>query len=291
MDEFAELDEVRFMSTLRGLCFILINVELAFAGFGGLSELWGDRVSSNLGRSPNDRRGVGVALLRSSTDCQFLSVSFLDIRFGDGDLDEFIHDFRANVANDSDTVLVLLSRRDFEIECTEGTGGAPAGVVFLVLCDSEELCLSGEVPLTLCIHDFGRATKLFLLPTRSGFGSSSFCSFARRLLALGSFFFSVLFSAADVVGRTSADTILPTSFSDGPWGSRVGRQLKLADRGRDSSCRVAGRLKSNWASSGILGDECERGRAGSECTAGDMVIVDILERQQRSRLENECGPT
>lgn len=239
MDEFAELNVVKFMSTLCGLCFILINVEPVLEGFGGLSVLLVDGVFSNLGRRPNDRRGLDVALpidFGSSTDCSSLSISFPGIRFGDGDLDEVIHDFRAKVANDSDTVLVLLSRTDLEIE---GTGGAPAGVV--LFCDPEGLCRSGEVPLTFCIHDLGLATKLFLLPTLSNFGASSCRSFDSRLLALPSFFLNVTFPLPEG-GGTSADTILSKSFSDGACCSRAGKQLKLADRGRGSSCRVSGRL-------------------------------------------------
>jgi hypothetical protein len=92
------------------------------------------------------------------------------IRFGDGDLEEVIHDFRANVANDSDTVFVLLSRAALDIA---GTGGASLGVEFP---NSAAFCRSGEPPFTLLIHDFGRATRDFLLPSRSSFGLSSFDS-------------------------------------------------------------------------------------------------------------------
>lgn len=62
-------------------------------------------------------------------------------RFGDGDLELDIHDFLAKVANDSDTVLVLLSRIALEIG---GTGGTSVGVVSI---RSAELRRSG-LPLT-----------------------------------------------------------------------------------------------------------------------------------------------
>jgi hypothetical protein len=153
------------------------------------------------------------------------------LRIGDGDLDEFIHDFLANVANDSDTIFVLLSRIALEIE---GTGGASLGVV---VTNSEESCLSGE-PFTLEIHDLGRATRDFLLPVRSSFGRSSF----DNLLPV---FTSRSFTACGSLGASpgrSAGTIPSANFSDLYWPSSAGRLLKLADRGSSSSCLAAGCL-------------------------------------------------
>lgn len=46
-----------------------------------------------------------AASCEASPDSTSCSVSFSLSRLGDGDLDVLIHDFRANVANDSDTFL------------------------------------------------------------------------------------------------------------------------------------------------------------------------------------------
>jgi len=170
------------------------------------------------------------------------------IRFGEGDLDEVIHVFRANVANDSDTVLVLLSHTaSLEIG---GTGGASFGVVFP---DAAEFCRSGEPPFTLAIQDFGLATRDFLLPNRSSFGLSSFDS-------LFSDFPVLSFPVRSCFGESAAcfsDT-LGCAFSvlNGAWS--VGRLLKLADLGSSSSCWTVGRLWSTLTKSGIFGEEWDR---------------------------------
>jgi hypothetical protein len=233
VEELAELKVVKFMSTLCGLCLIFWKAVLVrLRDFGGLSEVGGRVGVSSVGMADrlDEERGLPV-FFDSPACCPSFSESLWMFRIGDGDLDEFIHDFFANVANDSDTVFVLLSRIALEIE---GTGGASLGVV---VTDPEESCLSGE-PFTLEIHDLGRATRDFLLPTRSSFGRSSFDSLlpvfpSRPFTVCGSFGASF---------DRSADTILCAPFSDLYWPSSAGRLLKLADRGSSSSCLAVGRL-------------------------------------------------
>ena len=119
-EELLELKVVKFMRTLCGLCFnFCIVVGARRSPFGGLSEdLGGEGLSSFVGGTTDrldDAIGLPVifeppAYCPSSSECCWSL-----IRFGDGDLEEVIHDFRANVANDSDTDFVLLSRTALEI--------------------------------------------------------------------------------------------------------------------------------------------------------------------------------
>lgn len=174
---------------------------------------------------------IVLAEVDTSSSRPFWSISLPVFRLGDGDLDDVIHDLRAKLANDSDTVFDL-SRVALEI-C--GTGGASMGVL---LARSGGTVCSGE-PLTLCIHDFGRATNDFLLPpTRSKLGRSSL---SRRVSAFVTP--PDLLSAAEDTGITSAEIPLFRSFSVLNEGfPSTGRQLKLADRGSSSTRLVVGRL-------------------------------------------------
>ena len=256
VEELAEANVVKLMSTLCGLCLIFSKVEVLRArGFGGLSEVLPGACFSNLGGGSKDRRGLDdvtvLAVIFEVSSCiPSCSVSFPRLGFGDGDLDEAIHDFR-NVANDSDTDLVL-SRGDLEIE---GTGGISADVV---LPRSGELFLSGD-PFTRCIQDLGRAAKDFLLPTRS---SSGRFSLDRRF---PSFPPLAMLSHSREFDETSAETTRfnCSSALDGP-PLRAGRLLKLADLGSSSSCRVGDRLYSTLTRSGICEEECERRNAEFE---------------------------
>jgi hypothetical protein len=200
VDELAELKVVKFMSTLCGLDLIFDRVvELRTGCLGGLSETLTGTEFSIFGGTIV-RRGLEdetvLADFEASSVFPSRSPSFPIFRLGDGDLDDVIHDFLANVANDSDTVLVF-SREALEIG---GTGGMLLGDV---LTASEGSCLSGD-PFTLCIQDFGRATKDFLLPTLSSLGLSSL---VRRLPIFPSFTsFAVLLFSGDVVGWVSIET-------------------------------------------------------------------------------------
>jgi hypothetical protein len=266
VEELAEVNVVKLMSTLCGLCLIFSKVDVLRArGFGGLSEVWiGVCCFSNLGGGSNDLRGLEdvtvLAVIFGVSSCfPSCSVSLPLLAFGDGDLDEAIHDFR-NVANDSDTVLVL-SRGDLEIE---GTGGISLGVISTSSGDS---VLSGD-PFTRCIQDLGRVAKDFFLPTRSSFGRSSF---VRRF---PSFPLLTLFWSPRGFGETSAETtrLNCSSASNGPLSSAV-RQLKLADRGSSSSCRVGDRLYWTLTRSGMFEEECERRNAEFESRPAGIVIT------------------
>lgn len=126
VDELAELKVVKLMRTLVGLCLIFWKVP-ARELFEGLSERAAAEGLSSFGEGLADKLvEIGLpVILESTTGRPSLSVSFPILRLGDGDLDEDIHDFLANVANDSETVLVLLSLVSLEIE---GTGGTSLGV-------------------------------------------------------------------------------------------------------------------------------------------------------------------
>jgi hypothetical protein len=236
VEEFAELKVVKFISTLCGLDLIFCKVVDAREGcFAGLSDCLTGVGFSNFGGGSKDRRGLdderALAVIFGESSCSPLcSVSFPLFRLGDGDLDEEIHDLRANVANDSDTVFVL-SRGALEIE---GTGGISLELVWR----DSGLCLSGD-PFTRCIQDFGRATKDFRLPTRSSLGRSSF---DMLWLSLPSFSDFVLwFFSGDGSGE-SAETSWCRCFSLYPGLSRAGIELKLADLGSPSACWVVGCL-------------------------------------------------
>jgi hypothetical protein len=111
-DELAELNVVKFMSTLCGLRFIFCKVD-AGRGivFGGRLEVWVGAGLSNCRDGINDRCGSDDGLLEVSFEASPcwppFSASLSPLWFGDGDLDEEIHDFRAKVTNDPDTVLDL----------------------------------------------------------------------------------------------------------------------------------------------------------------------------------------
>ena len=81
-----------------------------------------------------------------------------------------------------------------------------------ILTASEVSGLSGD-PLTLCIQDFGRATKDFLLPTLSSFGRSSFVRRLPVFPVLPSFALLVL--SGDVACEASAEITRCTSLSVG----------------------------------------------------------------------------
>jgi len=179
-----------------------------------------------------DRRGVeeetAVAVIfGGSSYSPSCSASLPLFRLGDGDRDEAIHVFRAKVANDSDTVLVL-SRVALEIE---GTGGISLGVVWPGWGDS---CLSGD-PFTRCIQDLGRATNDFLLPTRSSLGLSSFVG----VLSIPSFADLDIPSSDDTGDPADATRYICWSLYVGL--SRDGIELKLADLGSSESCLGEGR--------------------------------------------------
>lgn len=143
VEELADLKVVKFMSTLCGLDLSFCGAVKIRFDLVGLSDSFVGEDSSFVGGTTDwlaDVIGLPV-IFESPTGCPSLSIVLLLFRFGDGDLELDIHDFRANVANDSDTVLVLLSRIDLEIG---GTGGASAGVVSI---KSDELRRSG-LPLT-----------------------------------------------------------------------------------------------------------------------------------------------
>ena len=172
VEEFAVLN-VKFMSTLCGLCLNFCRVEVVREGFGGLLASLAGLGISRFVPSIVERRWLGdeafeIVIFGGAPFSPLRSTSFPVFRFGDGDLDEEIHDFRAKVANDSDTVFVL-SRGGLEIV---GNGGASVGVV---LSGSGDSRLSGD-PFTRCIQDLGRAVNDFRLPTLSSFGRSSFVS-------------------------------------------------------------------------------------------------------------------
>jgi hypothetical protein len=187
-DEFVEAKDLRFMITLCGLDFVFTNVEPDFAGGTmSVSAVLLLRNLSNLGLSTMERRAGDILPIDfEPARGPSSSIPSPTIRFGEGDLEEVIHDFRAKVANDSDTVLVLFSFSRVALEIV-GTGGASDNVVFV---GSGMFCRSGE-PLTLCIQDLGRATKDFLLPNLSSFGLSSTLSLPNVMPAFGSFFFNV----------------------------------------------------------------------------------------------------
>tara|TARA_R110002060_G_scaffold10854_1_gene15956 strand:- start:252 stop:788 length:537 start_codon:yes stop_codon:yes gene_type:complete len=145
VDEFVELKFVKVIRTLAGLCLIFWNV--VGRGFVGLLVDTVGGTFSNFGGGFTDRLDVNglPVILFSAADFPSFSTSRGGFRLlGDGDLEEEIHDFRAKVANDSDTVFVLLSLSRIDLEIA-GTGGASPGVVTL---DSEGFCRSGEPPLT-----------------------------------------------------------------------------------------------------------------------------------------------
>lgn len=208
VEELVELNVVKLMSTLCGLGFSLFNVMLErWRGLGGLSGSF-----FVLGTSSCVKDSRLAVNFEFSVFCAVFSASFEVFRLGEGDLELFIHDFLANVANDSDTVFVLLSLAALGIG---GTGGTSSCIVV-----PGSLGRSGE-PFTRCIHDFGRATNDFLLPTLSGLGRSSL---DKRLVLV--FFPSLSFCVSDSPAAISADTNLRRLFS-----SRADRQLKLAARG------------------------------------------------------------
>ena len=109
VEELAELNVAKSMSTLCGLDFTFTVVEFRFC-LGGPSEtvtavgLWisGAVIICR-------RLEVETVLARFAVSSEFpsCSFSFPIFRFGDGDLEPVIHDFLAKVANDSDRVLVL----------------------------------------------------------------------------------------------------------------------------------------------------------------------------------------
>jgi hypothetical protein len=134
VEELADMRLVKFISTLCGRCRIFCRVVAARAiGFS-----FSDVGDGSFVAFPRDTDEGTVPIFGSKVVLFSVSFSLLLLRFeGDGDLEE-IHDFRAKVANDSDTDLGLLSRIVLEIV---GTGGASTGVVWI---DSEEFCRSGE---------------------------------------------------------------------------------------------------------------------------------------------------
>ena len=204
VEEFAEVKLVKFISTLCGLCFNLCRVVvLRNTGFGGLLETSEIMGFSSLGEFAIFNGGASVPFASSLS---FLSP--VGIRFGDGDLDVDIQDFRAKVAKDSDTDILLVSRTDLGIV---GTGGTSTG---LITTGSEMPGRSGEL-LTLCIQDLGRATKDFLLPTLSALDLSS-------LINLLGFFSSSLPSSfpSDVV---AINPCFPLSIAY--WPSRLGTKV------------------------------------------------------------------
>lgn len=202
-------------------------------------------------------------LLESLDGDPLFSLSFFNLlRLGDGDREEEIHDFRAKLASDPETDALLLSRLAAEIW---GTGGASLGVVRM---GSRRVCLSGEL-FTLCIQDFGRATKDFLLPILSSFCISSFGSGAWLFISS----FGLISSSLMVSGGASSDNALGAPFTALSWPSSVGREVKLADRGNCSSGFAWENWKSKVMRSGILGEECERGKEAFSLKAVDMVNV------------------
>ncbi len=215
VEELVELNVLKLKSTLCGFCFVFCNTGVGKRYLGLRSELFPRLAGSSLVKD-----NWPLANLEEVVFLPLASKSLEVLRLGEGDLEELSHDFLANVAKDSDTVLVLLSLTDLGIE---GTGGASFRIV-LSLPPSPGR--SGE-PLTRCIHDFGRATKDFLLPILSSLGRSSL---GNRLVGFPSFSFCDSCSVAASAG-TSADTNLCISFS-----SSADRQLKLAARGSCSSC-------------------------------------------------------
>ncbi len=218
VEELVELNVLKLRSTFCDLCFVLCNAGAAGERYLGMAcESLAKLEASSLVK---DNRPV-VNL--DATVFFLLPSGSLEVsRLGEGDLEELSHDFLANVAKDSDTILVLLSLADLGIE---GTGGTPFGIVLPI-----SLGRSGE-PFTRCIHDFGRATRDFLLPTLSSLGRSSLDN---GLVGVSFFSFGNPDSVVASPGP-SADTNLCISFS-----SRAGRQLKLAARSRGSSCCVEG---------------------------------------------------
>jgi hypothetical protein len=135
VEELADVRLVKFISTLCGRCRIFCRVVAARAiGFS-----FSDVGDGSFVTFPRGTDKATVPIFGSRVVLFSVSFSFLLLRFeGEGDLEEEIHDFRAKVANDSDTDLALLSRIVLEIV---GTGGASTGVVWI---DSEEFCRSGE---------------------------------------------------------------------------------------------------------------------------------------------------
>jgi hypothetical protein len=136
VEELADVRLVKFISTLCGRCRIFCRVVGARAiGFDSFSDV----ADGSFVVFPRGTDASTVPIFGSRVVLLSISFSFFLLRFeGDGDLEEEIHDFRAKVANDSDTDFVLLSRTVLEMV---GTGGASTGVVWM---DSEELCRSGD---------------------------------------------------------------------------------------------------------------------------------------------------
>lgn len=168
VEEFAVLKLVRLIRTLCGLCLIFCRVEALLDGLGGLFEDDTGLGFSISGTLIADCSGLTDLMLLSfmaceSPDSPLSSVAFLVFLLGDGDLDEAIHDLRANVTNDSDTVFVL-SRAFLGIA---GTGGISLGIG---LSSSDGSNLSGD-PFICCIQDLGRFHEFRLLMS---FGRSSF---------------------------------------------------------------------------------------------------------------------
>jgi hypothetical protein len=226
---------VAFIKTLCGLCLNFCKVEdVREGGFVGvLVGLVGPgfsilRVWFIDFRGLEEETVLAVTFPVPSPVC---SVDpFPVFRLGDGDLDEAIHDFRAKVAKDSDTVFDL-SR---EALGSEGTGGMALGGM---LSSSGASILSGD-PFTRCIQDLGRATKDFRLPTCANFGRSSF---EGNLVVCSSVVGTLLPLLLGYVGEGSTEA---TRYSCsllycGPANS--GREVKLAGRGMSPSSGVEGR--------------------------------------------------
>lgn len=124
---------------LLGLCLIFRRVEFLFTG-GGLDGLSvSSTVWSNFAGMTAGGASMVVAIFDGSSLLPSPSICFPAFRLlGDGDLDDDeIHDFRANVANDSDTDFVL----SLEALGICGTGGASSGIE---LAYSGAGCLSGD---------------------------------------------------------------------------------------------------------------------------------------------------
>jgi hypothetical protein len=206
-DELVDAKFFKLIITLCGLCFVFpADGPDLVEGTVRFSAVWLRRDLSNLGLGTIERRRLGVMLPVDFESFARPSSSVLlsTVRFGDGDLDDVIHDLRANVANDSDRGFALFSLSRVALVIV-GTGGASNGVVF----DTSEECRSGDL-LARCIQDFGRATKDFLLPTLSNFGLSS--TFASPLPAFASFVFNFWFSLLACEVASDVDTLC-TSFS------------------------------------------------------------------------------
>jgi len=124
VEEFVEVKVVKLISTLWGLCLIFWKVDVLRNNFEGLIASIAGLGFSICGCITEDPRGleddtVLGFIFEDSAYSLTGSESLGTLRFGDGDLDEAIHDFLAKVAKDSVTVL-LLSRAALG---SVGTGG------------------------------------------------------------------------------------------------------------------------------------------------------------------------